>query len=89
VGGLLSILLDPDVTRITFEEHYPDAAPGTVKKLLAALEKVHLGCSKLGWTKAPCPITPELREWVKSFHRQRWSVSTAADSGGFSRPGNG
>ncbi|MHC1733447.1 MAG: tyrosine-type recombinase/integrase [Bacteroidales bacterium] len=44
-----------------------EAAPGTVNKLLSALEKVHLGCVKLGWTKSPCPITTELREWVKSF----------------------
>jgi integrase len=65
--GLLANLLDPDIIMTTFEEHYTDAAPGTVNKLLAALEKVHLGCTKLGWTKEPCPITPELREWVKSF----------------------
>lgn len=51
----------------TFEEYYTDAAPGTVNKLLAALEKVQLGCTKLGWTKCPSPITQELRDWVKSF----------------------
>jgi len=65
--GLLARLLDPDIIMTTFEEHYADAAPGTVNKLLAALEKVHLGCTKLGWTKEPCPITLALREWVKSF----------------------
>jgi len=65
--GLLARLLDPEIIMTTFEEHYTDAAPGTVNKLLAALEKVHLGCAKLGWTKAPCPITSELRKWVKSF----------------------
>lgn len=65
--GLLVKLLDPDIIMTTFEEHYADAAPGTVNKLLAALEKVHLGCVKLGWTKDQSPITPELREWVKSF----------------------
>lgn len=65
--GLLANLLDPDIIMTTFEEHYSDAAPGTVNKLLAALEKVHLGCTKLGWTKESCPITPELREWVKAF----------------------
>ncbi len=65
--GLLAKLLDPDIIMTTFEEHYTDAAPGTVNKLLAALEKVHLGCIKLGWTKEPYPITPELREWVKAF----------------------
>jgi integrase len=35
--------------------------------LLAAIEKVHLGCTKPGWISDPCPITTELREWVKSF----------------------
>jgi len=65
--GLLVKLLDSDIIMTTFEEHYTEAAPGTVNKLLAALEKVHLGCVKLGWTKSPCPITAELREWVKSF----------------------
>jgi len=65
--GLLVTLLDPNIIMTTFEEHYADAAPGTVNKLLAAVEKVHLGCVKLGWTKEPCPITSELRDWVKTF----------------------
>ena len=65
--GLLAELMDPDIVINTFEEYYTDAAPGTVNKLLAAIEKVHLGCIRLGWTKASCPITPEFREWVKSF----------------------
>ncbi len=65
--GLLARLLETDIIMTTFEEHYTYSAPGTVNKLLAALEKVHLGCLKLGWTKTPSPITPELRGWVKSF----------------------
>ncbi len=65
--GLLAKLLNPDIIMTTFEEHYTYSAPGTVNKLLAALEKVHLGCLKLGWTKTPSPITPEFRGWVKSF----------------------
>ncbi|NMB61678.1 MAG: site-specific integrase [Chloroflexi bacterium] len=65
--GLLVRLMDPDIIMTTFEEHYVDAAQGTVNKLLAALEKVHLGCVKLGWTKDACPITSEMRDWVKSF----------------------
>jgi integrase len=65
--GLLSSLLDPEIIMTTFEEYYTEAAPGTVNKVLAALEKVHLGCAALGWTRAACPITPELRSWVKSF----------------------
>jgi hypothetical protein len=65
--GLLVILIDPDIIMTTFEEHYHDAAPGTVNKLLAALEKVHLGCVKFGWTKELSPIISEMREWVNSF----------------------
>jgi len=65
--GLLATLMDPDIVLNTFEEYYTDAAPGTINKLLPAIEKVHLGCTRLGWTKAPCPITPELRDWIKSF----------------------
>ncbi len=65
--GLLADLMDEDIFRATFEVHYAAAAPGTVAKLLAAIEKVHLGCSKLGWVKDPCPITPGFREWVKTF----------------------
>lgn len=63
--------MDPDIFMTTFEEHYADAAPGTVNKLLAALEKVHLGCVKLGWTKDACPISSEIRDWVKSFRDNR------------------
>jgi integrase len=65
--GLLVKLLNPDIIMTTFEEHYTYSATGTANKLLAALEKVHLGCTQLGWTKDPTPITPELREWLKSF----------------------
>ena len=65
--GKLADLLDQDIFVTTFEEHYVDAAPGTVNKLLAAIEKVHLGCTRLGWVDTPCLITPELRDWVKSF----------------------
>jgi integrase len=65
--GLLSTLFTPDIIMATFEEYYTDSAPGTVNKLLAALEKVYLGCTQLGWTNGSTPITPELREWVKSF----------------------
>jgi hypothetical protein len=25
------------------------------------------GCVQLGWTKEPCPITSEIRDWEKSF----------------------
>jgi integrase len=38
--------------------------------VLAAIEKVHLGCQQLGWTKESSPITPELRQWVKGLNDQ-------------------
>jgi integrase len=65
--GLLSTLFTLDIIMATFEEYYTDSAPGTVNKLVAALEKVYLGCTQLDWIKDPTPITPELRAWVKSF----------------------
>lgn len=68
--GLLTDLLDSQIIMATFEECYADQAPGTVFKVLAAIEKVHLGCEKLGWTKEPSPITPELRQWVKGLNDQ-------------------
>jgi hypothetical protein len=46
--GLLATLMDPDIVIKTFEVYYSNDAPGTVNKLLAAIEKVHLGCAKLG-----------------------------------------
>lgn len=48
--------MDADVIMTTFEERYTDAAPGRVNKLLAALEKIHFGSTKLGWTKEPCRL---------------------------------
>lgn len=66
--GLLADLLDTQIIMATLEECYADQAPGTVFKVLAAIEKVHLGCQKLGWTKEASPITPELRKWVKGLN---------------------
>jgi hypothetical protein len=68
--GLLADLLDTQIIIATLEECYADQAPGTVFKVLAAIEKVHLGCQKLGWTKEASPITPALRQWVKGLNDQ-------------------
>jgi hypothetical protein len=68
--GLLADLLDTQIIMETLEECYADQAPGTVFKVLAAIEKVHLGCQKLGWAKEASPITPELRQWVKGLNDQ-------------------
>ncbi|MBI9052003.1 MAG: site-specific integrase [Anaerolineaceae bacterium] len=65
--GLLSKLMNQDIFMTTFEECYQDAAPGTVNKLLAAIEKVQLGCNKLGWTKKSDILDNEMRAWVKTF----------------------
>jgi integrase len=66
--GLLADLLDTNIISTTLEIHYSNAAPGTVFKILAAIDKVHLGCQKLGWVKQPSPITPDLRQWVKGLN---------------------
>lgn len=68
--GLLADLLDSNIIMATLEECYAEQAPGTVFKVLAAIEKVHLGCQKLGWTKEVSPITSELRQWVKGLNDQ-------------------
>ena len=68
--GLLADLLDSNIIMATLEECYADQAPGTVFKVLAAIEKVHLGCQKLGWTKEASPITSDLRQWVKGLNDQ-------------------
>lgn len=67
---LLADLLDSNIIIATLEECYSDQAPGTVFKVLAAIEKVHLGCQKLGWTKEASPVTPNLRQWVKGLNDQ-------------------
>lgn len=64
---LLSSLLDPDIIRLTFDKFYTTSAPGTLNKTLAAIYKVYLGCKALGWTKIENPVTPPLREHIKSF----------------------
>jgi integrase len=65
--NLLSKLLDPDILTQTFDEFYFAFAPGTLKKTLAAIYKVYLGCKALGWTRMENPVTPTLRSHVKAF----------------------
>ena len=65
--NLLSILLDPEIIRLTFDRFYTTSAPGTLKKNLAAIYKIYLGCKALGWTKIENPVTTDLREHIKSF----------------------
>lgn len=64
---LLAKLLDTTILQKTFDRYYYASAPGTLKKTLAAIQKVHLGCKKLGWVKGENPVTDELRRHVKAF----------------------
>jgi integrase len=64
---LLAELLDEQVIRKTLEVDYRDHQPASLRGLLAAIGKVHMGCQTLGWARGPSPITDELREHVKSF----------------------
>ena len=64
---LLSNLMTTAIIQKTFDRYYYAAAPGTLKKLLAAIQKVYLGCKKIGWVIGENPITPELRMHIKTF----------------------
>lgn len=64
---LLANMMTTTVIQKTFDRYYYAAAPGTLKKLLAAIQKVYLGCKKIGWVKGENPITPELRMHIKTF----------------------
>lgn len=72
---LLAELLEPEILQRTFDAFYFASASGTLYKTLAAIYKVYLGCKALDWTKMDNPVTPELREHVKSF-RDDFSVRT-------------
>jgi integrase len=63
----LADLLDPVSVRRTLDSHYRDLQPSTMRTVMAAIGKVHQGCLHVGWTKAPSPITEELREHVKTY----------------------
>ena len=64
---LLGELLTDDTVRRTLDAEYQDHMPSTLDTVLAAIGKVHMGCERLGWTKSPSPMTPELREHVKAY----------------------
>lgn len=64
---LLSELLTPEVIIATFDHFYSSSASGTLKKTIAAIEKVYLGCQTLGWTKNETPITENLRAHIKQY----------------------
>lgn len=70
---LLAELMDSQINKQTFDQFYFSSAPGTLYKTMAAIYKVYLGCKKLSWTKIDNPITPTLRNFVKSF-RDDFSV---------------
>jgi integrase len=64
---LLGDLLTEDTVRRTLDTEYQDHMPSTLDTVLAAIGKVHMGCERLGWTRSPSPVTPELREHVKAY----------------------
>lgn len=65
---LLADLLEPGIVRHTLDIHYRDHKASSLRNVLAAICKVHLGCVKVGWMEAPSPITADLRAHVKTFH---------------------
>ena len=65
--GSLADLLAPEIIRKTLDAHYQAQAPGSLAKLLAAIQKVYAGSRKLGWTLRSDPITESLRDYVKGI----------------------
>ena len=64
---LLRDLMTEQTVRRTLDAVYRDHMPSTLDTLLAAIGKVHMGCTRLGWTRLPSPVTEELREHVKAY----------------------
>jgi hypothetical protein len=64
---LLGELLSEDIVLRTLDAEYQDHMPSTLDTVLAAIGKVFMGCMRLGWTRSPSPVTPELREHVKAY----------------------
>ena len=64
---LLGELLTEEIVHRTFDAEYEDHMPSTLDTVLAAIGKVYMGCERLGWTRLPPPVTPELRKHVKAY----------------------
>jgi integrase len=64
---LLKDLLTPEVILLTLDAYYIDLMPATNRTVLAALNKIFLGCHKMGWVKGRTPITQELRKHVRDY----------------------
>ncbi len=64
---LLAELLTEDIVRQTFDAEYQDHMPSTLDTVMAAIEKVHMGCRRLRWTRLSSPVTPELRQHVRAY----------------------
>ena len=63
----LGELITRKIISLTLDTFYVDKAPATLRTVLAMLGKVFIGCRKAGWVKGSSPITPELREHVRSY----------------------
>jgi integrase len=64
---LLVDLLDSETVCYTLDTHYRDHMASTLRTVLSTIGKVHQGCVKVGWTKAPSPVTDTLRDHVKAY----------------------
>ncbi len=64
---LLKDLLTPEVILLTLDACYIDLMPATNRTVLAALNKIFLGCHKMGWVKGRTPITGDLRKHVRDY----------------------
>jgi integrase len=65
---LLAELMESQIVHQTLDTFYRDHKPSYLRTVLAGIGKVYQGCVAVGWTKAPSPITDELRAHVKTYN---------------------
>jgi integrase len=64
---LLSDLLEPEIIRQTLDTYYRDQKSPYLRKVLAGIGKIHLGCIKVGWVSSCSPVNEDLRAHVKGY----------------------
>jgi integrase len=68
---LLRDLLKPEIIILTMDTYERDKSPNTNATMLSAINKLYLACLKVGYIEGDpedLPVTPEVREHVKSFN---------------------
>ena len=60
-------LMTTEILQLTLDTYYRHLQPNTLRKVLAMLGKVHIGCRRAGWVKGPSPVTVELRQHVYDY----------------------